>query len=74
MKKISKLMIFELLEGLFGWVYIGASIATLYFVISVIFFDGTWISFFWAFGVGAIARWLASGFKENKIRINLEGE
>lgn len=70
----NKLMILELISGLFGWGWIVASIATLYFFVMAIGFEGEWSPFFWAFGAGAIAKWLAGGFEENKLRIARESQ
>jgi uncharacterized membrane protein len=37
----SKLIILELIAGLFGWVWVIASIAMFYFLVMVVFSDGT---------------------------------
>ena len=46
-----------------------ASAAALYFLAVAIFSDSPWSRFFWAFGIGAGARWLAKGFRDNQIRV-----
>ena len=66
--------ILELAAGLFGWVWIGASIAAVYFLASAIFFDGSWPNFFWALGASMVAKWLARGFEDNKIRVAYEAK
>lgn len=67
-----KLAILELIAGIFGWVWLISSLAGLYFFAMAIFFDGLWSQFFWAFGIGVIAKWLAKGFEANKKQIALE--
>ena len=62
----SKLVILELIGGIFGWIWIISSLAGIYFFISALFFEGLWTSFFWAFGTGGVAKWLAGGFNKNK--------
>ena len=37
-----KLMLLELIAGLFGWVWIFASLAFLYFLAVAVFSHGTW--------------------------------
>jgi hypothetical protein len=61
-----KLVMLELIGGIFGWVWIIASLAGIYFFISALFFEGLWTSFFWAFGASSMAKWLARGFNKNK--------
>ena len=70
----AKLAVLELISGLFGWGWIIASIAALYFLVMAIGFEGEWSSFFWAVGAGVIAKWLARGFEENKRRIGVENQ
>ena len=57
-------MVLELIGGFFGWVWILASLAAVYFFVSALAFSGRWTSFFWAAGSGAIAKWLARGFDD----------
>jgi hypothetical protein len=61
-----KLAMLELIGGIFGWAWIISSLACIYFFISALFFEGLWTSFFWAFGAGSAAKWLARGFNKNK--------
>ena len=74
METKSKLAILELIAGLLGWVWIGASIAALYFLAMAVLSDGTWSQFFWALGAGVIAKWLARGFEDNKKRVAYEAQ
>lgn len=70
----TKLVILELISGLFGWAWIIASFAAVYFLVMAIGFEGKWSSFFWAVGAGIIAKWLARGFVENTMRIAEEDQ
>lgn len=67
-----KLAMIELISGICGWVWIILSLATIYFLVMALFFEGEWQSFFWAFGVGGISKWLARAFEETKQRIAYE--
>ena len=72
MRTKKKLMILELIVGLFGWAWILASMVSLYFLVMVVFVDGTWSSFFWALGCSIIGKWLAKAFQDNKQRVAYE--
>ncbi|ACV68905.1 hypothetical protein [Desulfohalobium retbaense] len=67
-----KLAILEIIACIFGWLWICASFAALYFIAMVIFSDGAWEPFFWALGVSVVSRWLAYGFKDNMKRVDHE--
>ena len=41
---------------LFAWVWMIGFIATIYFFVTAIFFDGLWSNFFWGLGVSAVGR------------------
>ncbi len=69
-----KMALFELVAGLFGWVWIGASIAAIYFLTMVVVSDGEWAQFLWAIGIAIVAKWLARGFDDNKKRVFIEAE
>jgi hypothetical protein len=58
----NKTCLVELVAGILGWVWILAAVAALYFLVVAIFSNSPWSRFFWAFGIGAVAKWLASGF------------
>ena len=64
-----KLVLLELIGGIFGWLWILASLATLYFLVAAIFFDSPWSRALWAFGTGVVAKWLAKGFRDNQVRV-----
>jgi hypothetical protein len=67
-----KLALLELIGGLFGWVWILASLAALYFLAMALFAGGSWWRFLAAMGTAAIGKWLLSGFEENKRRVAFE--
>jgi len=70
----TKLICLELLGGIFGWVWIVASVAALYFLVAAIFFDSPWSRFFWAFGIGVVGKWLAKVFRDNQLRVAFVAE
>ena len=61
----SKLMTMELLSGVFGWAWIIAFGFAVYYLFS----NDPWSSFFWALGISAVAKWLARGFNDHKVRL-----
>ena len=65
----AKLVILELISGLLGWVWLVAGAAAVFFAGAALFSDGSWSRFFWALAASAIAKWLAKGFHDNKIRV-----
>lgn len=69
METKTKLVWLELIGGILGWVWILASVASLYFLVVAIFFDSPWSHFFWVFGVGVVAKRLAKGFRDNQLRV-----
>lgn len=69
-----KLVTLELVAGIFGWGWMIAGSATLYCVVMAIWFGGSWSNAGIAFAVGAVSKWLAKGFNDNKIRVAFEAE
>jgi hypothetical protein len=67
-----KLVLLELIGGLFGWVWILVSLAALYFLVMALFAGGSWWRFIIALGIGAVGKWLAVGFEDNKRRVAFE--
>jgi hypothetical protein len=67
-----KLALLELIGGLFGWVWILASLAALYFVAMALFAGGSWWRFVAALGIAAMGKWLLMGFEEHKRRVAFE--
>ena len=74
MQTKTKLVLLELTGGIFGWVWIIASVAALYFLAVAVFSDSPWSRFFWAFSVSVIAKWLAKGFRDNQQRVTFEAK
>lgn len=72
MKTKAKLVILNLVTGLFGWAWIGAGLVAAYFLVNAIAFDGQWRHVIWAAVVAGVAKWLARGFMENQQRIAYE--
>ena len=68
MESKSKLVVLELLAGLAGWVWIGASIVALYFFATAVFSDGTWSRFLLALGTSIVAKLLARSFETRKLK------
>ena len=69
MKTKAKLVILELVTGLFDWAWIGAALVAVYFLVNALAFNGQWRHVIWAAVVAVIAKWLARGFMENQQRI-----
>lgn len=69
MRAITKLMVRELIGGVFSWIWIVASLGTVYFFVQLVFFDGNWINFVLAMGVGLIGNllWRAIQKTENNV-------
>jgi hypothetical protein len=74
MQTRSKLVLLELVGGLLGWTWIIASLASVYFLVAALAFNGRWSSLFWAVGIGAVAKWLARGFNDHQKRVAYEAE
>ena len=72
MESKSKLVVLELLAGLAGWVWIGASIVALYFLATAVYSDGTWSRFLLALGTSIVAKLLVRGFETQKLRVLIE--
>lgn len=69
MKPKTKMVWLELIAGLFGWIWIIASLGFAYFLVVAIFGSSPWSRVGWALGVGVIAKWLARGFNDHKVRV-----
>ena len=72
MKTKNKLVILEIVTGLFGWVWIIVGLAAVYFLVNTIAFDGQWRYVIWSVVVAGVAKWLTRGFMENHQRIAQE--
>jgi len=68
----AKLVIFELVAGIFGWGWLVAVGFAVYYLVMAVGFGGGWTPFFVAVGASAISKWLARGFDDNKRRAAVE--
>lgn len=74
MQMRSKLVFFELAGGLFGWLWIIASVAGIYFLVAALAANGRWSNLLWAVGISVVAKWLARGFSDHQKRVAYEAE
>jgi hypothetical protein len=74
MNSKGQLIVFELLSGLFGWVWIGSGIAALAFAALALFGDWSWWNVLFAVIVSGVAKWLARGFLDNQKRVAFEAD
>lgn len=70
----AKLVSLELISGVLGWVWIFASLATVYCLIAAVFFHAPWSHLWWTLGTAVIAKWLARGFIDNQERVAFEAD
>lgn len=70
MKNSTARIILELLGGLFGWIWIGASIASLYFSYGALANDAPWSSLLWSVGIGLFAKQVAVVLNGNQQRLD----
>ena len=68
----NKAAVFFLLSGLFGWIWIGASVAALVLIGCALFLDWSWWNVLYAVLIGGVAKWLTRGFIDNKNRVLFE--
>jgi hypothetical protein len=68
----NKLAFLELVAGIFGWGWLIASGFAVYYLVMAVGFGGSWAPFFVALGAGAVSKWLAKGFEDNKRRVAFE--
>src|SRR3546814_5413877 len=66
MNSKGQLIAFELLSGLFGWVWIGGGIAAMVFAGLALFGDWSWWNVLYAAIVSGVAKWLTRGFLGNQ--------
>lgn len=74
METKAKLISLELISGIFGWLWVVATLSALYFLAMVVFSNGTWTNFFGALGAGIVGKWLSKGFKNNQQRVAFEAK
>jgi len=56
----------EMMSGGFGWVWILSILASIWFVISALFMDGSWWEFGYSFLVGALCKGWTRSFVDEK--------
>ncbi len=70
----TKLVILELVGGIFGWGWLIAAAAALYFLVMVAFFEGAWTPVIVALVVSTLSKWLARGIEDHKRRVAFEAD
>ena len=65
-----KLIILELLAKFFGWMWIGASMVSVYFLYGALASAAPWSDLLWSIGAGLIAKYLAVVSNRNKQRVD----
>ena len=66
----TKLVILELFAELFGWMWIGAAIASIYFLYGALASAASWSNLLWSIGAGLVAKFLAVVLNRNKQRVD----
>ena len=64
-----ELIILESIAGIFGWVWIGASIGAIYFLYQASANDGPWIFVLWSIVAGLVAKTIAVVVNSNQRRL-----
>lgn len=72
MKFKCQLVVFEVLSGVFGFVWIGSNIAVIVLFGLALFDYGNWWNVFYAATVSIVAKWLMRGFVDNQKRVVFE--
>ena len=57
----------------FGWVWLASIPASIYFIVTAVFFDGTWGQFFYSIILGAIAKGYLRNFENELNRKGFTG-
>ncbi len=66
----TKLVILELLAHVFDLIWIGASLALVYFLYGALANDAPWAYLSWPFAAAFVAKQIAAAFKDNKQRVD----
>jgi hypothetical protein len=74
MKTATKLLILELLAGIFGLICAGAAMASVYFLYEAFAQVAPWFHVLWAFGAGIIAMLIVASLNGSKQRIDYIGQ
>ncbi len=67
-----KLVLLEVVSNLFAVTWIIFGILTVYFLVQVVGFSGSWTSVLWPLIGGVVCRWFARGFLTNLRRMQFE--
>ena len=70
MKTSTKLILLELFGGLFSWVWIGASVATIYFLYGALANDAPWSNLLWPIVIGFVSKSIAAAMGGNQRRLD----
>ena len=70
MRTRTKLAAFELIGYLFGAVWMGASVAAVYFLYGVVASSEPWLHLLWSIAIGLAAKLIADALNTNKRRID----
>ena len=65
-----KLVILELFASLFGWMWIGAAMVSVYFLYGALASAAPWSNLLWSIGAGLIAKYVAVVLNRNKQRMD----
>ena len=68
-KITTKLLVLELLGGIFELIWFGAAIAAVYFLYGALANDAPWSGLLWPIGVGFIAKYFATAMNRNEQRV-----
>ena len=63
-------VLLELLGGIFGWIWIAASIAAIFFLYGALANDGPWLYVLWSAVAGFVAKTIAVVLHENHRRLD----
>lgn len=72
METPTKLMVLQLIAGLFGWAWIGLAIASAVCLLGWLFLSWSGWNVVYAFVGSGIAKWLARGFMDSQKRVEFE--
>lgn len=72
MKKRTKRMVLQLLGGIFWGVWIGASIAAVYFLYGCLANGASWSDLLWSAAAGFVSKQIAAAFNGMKRRLDYE--
>ena len=59
-----------MIAGLFGWIWVGATIATAYFLYGALANDAPWSNLIWSAGISFIAKCLSVAFNDQRMKVD----